>query len=358
MSHRLATASFSLLLGTLLIATPTVAQDRHYPQQSASGLPGNPFDNSVPDGFSAGRITGTVHTFEGRAVSNARIEARDVGRGTIFVTALSDSSGSFALYNISPGTYDVTVSAGNDVTHERVEVESGSANSNVDIRVGNKPSEPASGPGGGETVSLSQYSVPAKARGLYEKAMQAMLHGKLDESRNKANAALAIYPKFPEALTLRGMIEAQVGKSTEAIADLQQAIHYDPNYAAACLALGSVYNSTGRFDDALLLLGEAERLAAKAWLVYFEVARADIGKGKFAEALRNIDRSSELQGGVEKEAPELHLVRGYALIGLTEMPQAAHELETFLAREPRGEVADRARIILDKLRATTVTASQ
>ena len=33
-------------------------------------------------------------------------------------------------------------------------------------------------------------------------------------------------------------------------------------------------------------------------------------------------------------------------------------LKTFLAREPRGELADHARIILDKLRATTVTASQ
>ncbi len=266
-----------------------------------------------------------------------RLRPGTVDRGTTYFTALSDSSGSFALYNISPGTYDVTVSAGSDETHERVQVESGLASSNVDIRLGNKPSGPASGPGSGATVSLAQYTVPAKARALYEKALQAMQHGKTDESRNKVDAALAICPKFPEALTLRGMLEADARKSTEAIADFQQAIQYDPHYAAACLALGSVYNSTGRFDDALLLLGQAERLAANAWLVYFEMARADIGKGKFAEALRNIDRSSELQGGVAKESPELHLVRGYALIGLTEMPQAAHELETFLAREPRGE---------------------
>jgi tetratricopeptide (TPR) repeat protein len=154
------------------------------------------------------------------------------------------------------------------------------------------------------------------------------------------------------------MLEADAGKPTEAIADFQQAVKYDSSYAAAYLALGSLYNSSGRFDDALLSLGEAERLAASAWLVYFEMARADIGKGKFAEALRNIDRSSDLQGGVQKEAPELHLVRGYALIGLNEMPRAANELQTFLAHEPRGELADRARIILDKLRATTITASQ
>ena len=40
-----------------------------------------------------------------------------------------------------------------------------------------------------------------------------MSHGKIDEARNKVNAALAICPKFPEALTLRGMLEEDAGKS-------------------------------------------------------------------------------------------------------------------------------------------------
>ena len=84
---------------------------------------------------------------------------------------------------------------------------------------------------------------------------------------------------------------------TEAIADFQQAIQYDANYAVAYLALASVFNSTGRFDEALPVLGQAERLAPNAWQIYFEFARANIGKGNFAEALHNIDRASELQGG-------------------------------------------------------------
>ena len=154
------------------------------------------------------------------------------------------------------------------------------------------------------------------------------------------------------------MLQANAGKPTEAAADLQQAIQYDANYATAYLALAAVFNSSGRFRESLPVLGQAERLNPNLWQIYFELARADIGTGKFAEALRNIDRSSELQGGPQKEAPEVHLVRGYALIGLNEMPRASHELETFLAREPHGEVADHARVMLDKLRATTVTADQ
>jgi thioredoxin-like negative regulator of GroEL len=355
MHYHFAAAPVSLLLGVLFIGVPTLAQDRQDPRRGTPDFSSDPFNDPSPDGFNTGRITGTVRTFDGHAVSNAKIEARGIERGTTYFTALSDSSGSFALYNISPGTYDVTVSSGTDEAHERVQVGAAFADSGLDIRLGNKIASPR---GSGPTVSFSQYSVPPKARSLYEKAVQSMGHGKTDDSLNKVNAALAICPKFPEALTLRAMLRANAGKLNDAAADLQQAIQYDANYATAYLALAAVFNSSGRFRESLPVLGQAERLNPNLWQIYFEFARADIGTGKFAEALRNIDHSSDLQGGPQKESPEVHLVRGYALIGLNEMPQASRELETFLAREPRGESADHARILLDKLRATTITADK
>lgn len=354
MSYRLAAASVSLLLGTLLLAAPAIAQNRYESRQSAPGLSDNPFNDPTVDSLTSGRITGTVRTFDGHAVSEAKVEAREVDRGTTFYTTQSDSSGSFALYNIPPGTYDVTVSSGVDQAHEQVQVGPAIGDSTVDIRLANKPA----GAGSGPTVSLTQYRIPAKARALYEKAAQAMSHGKIDEANNRVNAALAICPRFPEALTLRGMLQANAGKSKEAIADFQQAIQYDGSFAIAYIALASVLNSSARFDESLPVLGQAERLAPNAWQIYFEFARANIGKRNFAEGLHNIDRASELQGGPQKEDPELHLVRGYALIGLNEMPRASHELETFLAREPHGEMADHARVMLDKLRAQTITADK
>ena len=67
--------------------------------------------------------------------------------------------------------------------------------------MGNKPFGTSFGAGRRWRLFPFRRRRPAKARGLYEKKTEKMLHGKLDESRNKANAALAIYPKFPEALT-------------------------------------------------------------------------------------------------------------------------------------------------------------
>jgi len=226
----------------------------------------------------------------------------------------------------------------------------------VELRLGGRPSVAATGTG--STVSLSQYTVPAKARSLYDKAAEFMRRDKLEDSLKKVNAALAIYPKFAEALILRGVLEQNAGKLAEAIADFQQAIQDDPSYPYGYLALASLHNSTGHYKESLLILAKAEQLAPSAWQTYFELSRAELQKGDFSNALHHLDHASELQGGPKKEAPELHLIRGYALIGLTQIPEAMHELETFLARKPNGEPSDQARKILEQLRGAAITAGR
>jgi Flp pilus assembly protein TadD len=330
-----------------------VAQSRISSQPGGYSNPASdPFGGSSP-GF--GQIIGTVRTLDGHGVSNAHIEARDIQQGTRSVYGQSDSGGSFALYNISPGTYEVMVTSGLSEAHERVEVIGSSGEARVDIHL---PSPAESKGGSGSTISYSQYRVPQKARALFEKAVQYMKQNKLDESREKVNAALAICPKFSEALTLRGILLGRTGSVSDAIANFQQAIQYDPNYALAYIALGSVLNSKARFDESLPILGQAERIAPTSWQVYFESARANIGKGHFATALHDIDRAAELQGGEQKETPEVHLVRGYALIGMNEVTRAIHELEIFLAHESPGGIADNTRKVLDQLRALSATASR
>ncbi len=351
MFYRLIAASL-LLFATLLPST-AVAQSRSL---SREGSPESSSDPSAA-GVGFGSITGSVRSFDGHGISNANIELRSIGRGVQFYTARSDSSGSFALYNIPPGDYEVTAWTGVDEAHDRVKISSFADDASIDLRMRGKNDGEAAA-GSGPTVSLSQIRVPAKARALYEKAARSMSRGKLDDAFNKVNAALAIFPNFPEALSLRGALEANAGKQNEAIADLRQAMQYDPNYALAYLTLASIYNSNAQFADALVVLDEAERLAPNAWQTYYELARAQAGAGKFADSLRNAERASELEGGPQKELPELHLVRANALIGLRDLPRARQELEAFLAHQPNGHLADEARTVLEQLRANSVTASR
>ena len=349
MSRRLVAHTLSLFFAALL-ATPAAVTQNRSPGET-------PFHDDplsrLGDNSSSGRITGTVRTFDGHAVNNANIQVRDLVRGGRVISAQTDASGSFALYNISPGSYEITATSGVDEAQAHVQLNSTAGETDVDLRLRNKAGSESLA--SGATVSLSQFKVPPKARALYEKASQAMGRGKLDEARSKVDAALAISPSFAEALTLRGILQSNAGKINEAINDFQQAIHADANFALAYLAMAATFNSHGRFDESLPVLSQAERLAPNAWQTYFELSRAKIGKGDFTTALHDIDHASALLGGPKKELPELHLVRGYALIGLTEIPRAVQELEMFLAREPNGPVADRTRKVLDQLRASTIT---
>jgi hypothetical protein len=269
----------------------------------------------------------------------------------------TDSSGIFALYNISPKSYEVIATGGADLAQERApEVPSSGDNSATTRSAEESVTRPIASRG--PTVSLQQFSVPAKARAVLDKAIQSMKHGKLDEARDKVNAALLICPKFSEALTLRGLLREDASQPEEAIADFRHAIQYDANYAGAYVALAAQLNSAGRFAESLPLLNKAEQLAPSIWQVYFEVARANLGRREFAAALRNLDRASSLQGGPRKEAPEVHLLRGYALAGLMDFAPAIHELESYLAIGPRGRAADDARVTLNRLHERATTAKR
>ncbi|HVJ06130.1 MAG TPA: carboxypeptidase regulatory-like domain-containing protein [Candidatus Saccharimonadales bacterium] len=353
-SNRMVVAS--LFLATVCMSVSSDAQRRSDPQRDMhpSSQPGDP---SLAEGASLANISGTVRTMDGRVVQDARIELRDTARGNQTVTAHSDAGGSFALYNILPGDYEITASSGISESRERVRIDSMAHASTVELRLPNKsPAEVRVN--GGSTVSVSQYKIPGKARSLYVKAAQALAHGKLDQATEKVNEALAVCPKFAEALTLKGVLESDNGKHVEAIANFQQAIQYDSNYPLSYIALASEFNSAGRFDESLIILGQVERLTTAVWQTYFELARANIGKRQYATALQDTERASKLQGGAKKETPELHLIRGYALVGLTDVRRATQEIEMYLARQPTGQASDSARKMLDHLREETITASK
>jgi tetratricopeptide (TPR) repeat protein len=273
--------------------------------------------------------------------------------GTLITSVHSAADGSFNLSNLPTGRYEVTASSGVEQARERVEV-GRIGETTVDLLLSNKT---PTGNTSDSSISFAQYKVPAKARSLYEKAVQFMARDKFDEALEKVNASLDIFPKFAEALTLHGVIQERAGKSEAAIADYRLAIQSDPKYPLPYITMASVLNSTGRFAESLSFLGQAEHIAPNMWQISYESARSSLGKDDFAAALRSIDRASELHGGTLKETAEMHLVRGYALIGLSNVQKAKDEVQAFLTREPKGHVADDAREVLRRLDNGTMSAS-
>jgi len=201
------------------------------------------------------------------------------------------------------------------------------------------------------TVSVAELKVPDKARTAYEKAEAAFDQHKIGEAQRKIDKALQIFPRYTQALTLRGIIDLTQYQPAKAREPLEQAVQYDPSDGIALIALGATYNALARFDDALRILDRGLTLAPSNWQAHFETAKALLGKGQYQGSLREVDKARRLAPA--RFAATLHLVRAHALLGLKSYGPAATELEQYLGEEPNGPNSQEARRTLDQVRAFT-----
>src|SRR5207249_7107363 len=134
----------------------------------------------------------------------------------------------------------------------------------------------------------------------------------------------------------RAVLELDSKQTEQANTDVENALQADPNYAMAYVVLGSVRNEQANYADAIKTLERAIALAPSTWQAYFEYSKALLSTGKFKEALRQADRALSL---VPHEYPSLHLVRGYAYLGLRLYGAATPELEAYLQSTPQGQSA-------------------
>jgi tetratricopeptide (TPR) repeat protein len=324
-----------MLLGTVAAQT-TMTQPTQLPLSAAGANPA-----------SFGSLAGTVSTLDNRTLHDVHVALRNVMTGAMLTSTTAASDGSFQIYNIPSGTYEVSASSGTHETRERIEI--GATPVTVRLQLATESGEP----GESGTVSVSQFSVPDKARREYAKAEDAYGKNKLPEAREHLERALAKAPQFAAALTLRGILEMNQGKYQEALSDLEQAVTADPGYARAYIAQGAVLNLEEKFDDAIRSLQSGARLAPDSWQGYFELSKTMLAKDQFEESLKYATKAAAIMN----DFPEIRMVKGCALLGMHRYQEAANELEHFLAAEPSGPQADYARATLNQARALLSTSA-
>lgn len=193
-------------------------------------------------------------------------------------------------------------------------------------------------------ISVQRLRVPHKARQLYENALDAWIKQSPAKAQHKVDQALKLDPTFPEALTLRGGIEAANQQWEAAEQSLQAAIQSDPAYSPAYVILAGVYNTQGRYDDAQEATEHALSVGATTWSAQYEIARALIGKREYENALAIADAALRSNHG-----SLMHLARAHAMLGLRNYPEAVAELRTYLREDPTGEGSHDALALLDRL---------
>ncbi len=288
-------------------------------------------------------LEGQVLGADGKPASDARVELHAPNSSSPVTVTYTQPDGTFALYNIPKGSYEVVAESGDVQVSDQVTVQLGRPK--LELRL---PVNADATYGSAATVSVAQMLVPDRAQKEYRKAHQAFVAGKNAEALQFLDNALQIAPEFAAALTLRGIIEMDELHLADAEESLQQAIHHDPSDGAAFLALGVVYNHEGRYDDAMNASQRGVSLSPRSWQGYFEMAKAAIGQGMYEKGLQ-FARQAEKMGG--NGFAGLHLVEAYALVPLKLYRDAKCELQAYLSRSPKDGTAKQAQNLLAQVNA-------
>lgn len=321
---------------------PSLPSPSQSPFSNQTGLRGN--NSPVSAAHSDSRsISGTVQDTQNNGLKDVRVELTDAN-GVVVASAYTNLSGRFEFDRLSPGTYTVVATSGLQQASERVDASNFSNTVNVRMQGTGKPADGVEG----NSVSIAQYRVPAKAREAYRKAHEAVEKGKMDDAHKHLTRALELCPDYADALTLRGVLALNQHDSQAAIADLDKAIQADGNYAMAYLVLGSALNMQSKFDEAIRSLQRGQSLAPNYWQGYFEMGKSYIGKADYPDALRQLERAQSL---APADYPLISLLRAHALLAMKQFPEAMTALQAYLQKDPQGSNSDQARKMLEQAQA-------
>ena len=306
------------------------------PQQPVS-----PFSKSATRDDSS--ITGTVLDMSNKPLKDVRVELRD--SSGVLNSVYTSASGSFEFSLIAAGNYLVVATAGTQQVSEHVEASG--VSSMVNLRMtANNPTDGVKG----NSISVVQYRIPAKARDEYRKAHDSMEKDKLEDVQKHLAKALELCPNYADALTLRAVVELNENNVEAATADLDKAIHSDPNYAMAYVVMGSVLNLRSRFDEALRSLQRGETLDPHSWQAHFEMGKAYIGKFDYPAALHQLELAENM---ASSEYPTIYLLRAHALLAMKQYPEAMSAAQLFLEKDPHGPNSQLAHKMIEQAQAFT-----
>jgi len=118
--------------------------------------------------------------------------------------------------------------------------------------------------------------------------------GELDRAVADFNEAIRLDPEFALAYNNRGLAYRDKGELDRAIADHTEAIRLDPRFAVAFNSRGFTYDRKGERDRAIADYTEAIRLDPRFAVAFRNRGRAYLYAGALPKALADFSQSSEL----------------------------------------------------------------
>jgi Tfp pilus assembly protein PilF len=137
-----------------------------------------------------------------------------------------------------------------------------------------------------------------RALDLWEQGQKEQLGGAIERAIELYTQSIDTFPTA-EAYTFRGWAYSFQGRVEQAIAECMKAIEVDPTFGNPYNDIGSYLIRLGRFDEATPWLEKAK--AAPRYgprhFPYMNLARLYAKKGKFAQAIEELDGALSLAPG-------------------------------------------------------------
>jgi tetratricopeptide (TPR) repeat protein len=277
----------------------------------------------TPDPNRRTLIHGVILTSQGHPIARAMVEVRDL-RGIKMAAGFTDTAGSFAITTAAKaGEYILLAAKELQLGDEPITLDQ----SDREVTLALPFASVVSTSQQMYTVSAQALRLPAKARTHLKLAQQKFSKSNFAGAQREINLALQVDPTCAAAFSMRALLRLSSRDFSGAIADATRALALDPAAANAYLALATAYNSVSEFQKAEEAAQQAFGMRPDFWQGRLEMAKALYGEGRLVLALHELDE-------LNKDFPDVHLVRANTLAGLTRGEEAAREFGLFLKEAP------------------------
>src|ERR1700722_11462591 len=198
------------------------------------------------------------------------------------------------------------------------------------------------------TVSAQELRVPAKARAHLKLAQREFSRSNVSGARKEIDQALQVDSICAPAFSMRALLRLASRDLNGAIEDATRALAIDPTEADANVALATAYNSLGEFQKAEAAARQALGMRPDLWQGRLELAKAFYGQERLVPALRELD-------ALNKDFPDIHLVRANILVRLNRSEEATIEFSQFLHEAPNDPRKEQIERIVNRASAATTS---
>jgi tetratricopeptide (TPR) repeat protein len=316
-----------LVLFSLLVSAPVLAQrDR------------DTWNPSSPSSF---EVSGEVRLADtGQPAQRIPVRLERFGGGVVDQID-SDGSGRFRFPNLPRGYYRVVINApGFRPTQQDADLQ-------VLFRAHLLFEITSNAPSGAATLTdVIDAKVPAEAREEYDRGRTAAFKKDYAAAISHLRKAVGAFPQFFSAYTLLGTTFMDLRQWNDAEQSLLRALEIKPDDAVIIISLGEVYWRQKRFADAEKNLLDGLKIDDKLWHGHFTLARLYLETNQTMKAAPEVGRTLQLK----PDFAEAHLLAGNILLKLNQRERAVVEYQEYLRLAPKGEFANEARDLIQKLK--------